>query len=420
MPRLPLSGIRVIALSFIWAGPSHTQMLADMGAEVIKVEHHLIRGPANREGEDPRTFARCYPDGEPGERPWNRSGVLNQFYRGKLSLVMDLNKPKGKELFLELVKISDVVQDNYSARVMPNFGLDYPVLKEVNPRIIQIRQTGWGIQGPYKDYVAGGCPTGIHGGMPFYAGYHDGPPMRPESCLVDPWAGLHACSAVLLALWQRRRTGQGQFIDSGQCEPVTTALGDRVLGHQMKSNWPPRFGNRHYSMAPHGCYPCQGEDKWIAITVSSDEEWTTLCQGMGAPPWTREERFGDQLSRFQNQDELDRHISEWTVQYNHIELMHLLQREGVAAGAALDQSEVMSDPQLKERNYYVEIDHPDAGVHPYPAQPWKMSKTPQREWRRAPLFGEHNRYVLGELLGLSDQEIAGLEKENIISDRPLA
>jgi len=282
-----------------------------------------------------------------------------------------------------------------------------------------VRQSGFGVVGPYKDYIAGGCPTGVHGGLPFYHGYHDDEPMRPESCIVDPWAGIHACCAVLVALWQRRRTGQGQFIDSGQCESVATVLGDRVLGHQMESNRPPRVGNRHLFMAPHNCYPCRGEDNWIAIAVASDEEWLTLCRIMDHPSWTEEERFKDQAGRSRNQDELDRRISEWTCRHDHIELMHLLQNHGIAAGAVLDQSEVMNDPHIKERRCYVEIDHPETGVRPYARSPWKMSQAPQPE-ERAPLMGEHNRYVLGELLGLSEQEIIELEKEAVISDRPLS
>ena len=417
MQKLPLSGIRVIALEFMWAGPLNTLELANLRAEVIKVEHHQARGPAEEAGK-PAIPLRAYADGETGERPWNRSGFLNQFALGKRSLVLDMSHPRGKELFLELVKISDVVQDNYSARVMPNFGLDYPILAEVNPRIIMVRQSGFGVIGPYKDYIAGGCPTGVHGGLPFYHGYHDDEPMRPESCIVDPMAGIHACCAVLVALWQRRRTGRGQFIDSGQCESVATVLGDRVLGHQMESDLPPRVGNRHLFMAPHNCYPCRGDDKWIAIAVASDEEWSALCRVMDHPPWTKEERFRDQLSRSGNQDELDRRIGEWTRRHDHIELMHTLQNQGIAAGAVLDQSEVMSDPHLKERQCYVEIDHPEVGVRPYARSPWKMSRTPQPA-ERAPLLGEHNGYVLGELLGLSEQEIAELEKEEIISDRPL-
>jgi len=417
MQMLPLTGIRVIALEFYWAGPLNTQMLANLGAEVIKIEHHLARGPA-KVSKSAAQF-RCLADWDLGERPWNRSGILNQFALGKRSVVMDLSHPSGKELFLRLVKISDVVQDNYSARVMPNFGFDYPVLKEVNPQIIMVRQPGFGTIGPYKDYVAGGCPTGVHGGMPFYMGYHDDEPMRPESCIVDPWAGIHACCAVLAALWQRRRTGQGQFIDSGQCESVATVVGDKLLGYQMKSSLPPRIGNRHYSMAPHNCYPCRGENKWIAIAVGSDEEWSALCTAMDDPPWTKDERFSDQLGRKRNQDELDRRIGEWTLQHDHIELMHVLQNHGIAAGAVLDQSEVMNDPHIKDRNCYVEIDHPETGVRPFARSPWNMSRTPQPV-RRAPLLGEHNRYVLSELLGLSDQEIAELEKEKVISDRPLA
>jgi len=417
MERLPLTGIRVIALEFYWAGPLNTLMLANLGAEVIKVEHHLARGPA-KISESAAPF-RYYADWNPGERPWNRSGFTNQFMLGKRSVVMDLNHPRGKELFLELVKISDVVQDNYSARVMPNFGFDYPFLREVNPRIIMVRQPGFGSIGPYRDYVAGGCPTGVHGGLPFYMGYDGGEPMRPESCIVDPWAGIHACCAVLAALWQRRRTGRGQFIDSGQCESVATVMGDKVLGYQMKSSLPPRIGNRHHSMTPHNCYPCRGENRWIAITVGSDEEWSALCTAMGNPLWVKDERFSDQPGRSRNQDELDRRIGEWTARHDHITLMHTLQKHGVAAGAVLDQSEVMSDPHLKARDCYVEIDHPETGVRSYARSPWNMSRTPQ-PIGRAPLLGEHNRYVLGELLGLPDREIAELEKEKVISDRPLA
>jgi len=418
MEKLPLSGIRVLALEFMWAGPLNTLMLAHLGAEVIKVEHHLARGTLDYIGK-PGALNRAYADGEVGETPWNRSGFINQFALGKRSLVLDLSNPKGKEIFLRLVQISDVVQDNYSARVMPNFGLDYTDLKAVNPGIIMVRQSGFGIVGPYKDYVAGGCPTGVHGGLPFYHGYHDGEPMRPESCIVDPWAGIHACCAVLVALYQRRRTGRGQFIDSGQCESVATVLGDRILGYQMRSDLPPRVGNRHLFMAPHNCYPCKGEDKWIAIGIASDEEWSALCRVMGDPSWAKDERFQDQLGRNRNQDELDGKISDWTSRYDHIELMHMLQAHGIAAGAVLDQKEVMEDPHLKSRECYVEIDHPEAGVRPYARSPWKMSRAPQPE-KRAPLLGEDNRYVLGQLLGLSEEEIVELEKEEVISDRPLS
>jgi crotonobetainyl-CoA:carnitine CoA-transferase CaiB-like acyl-CoA transferase len=420
VPKLPLTGIRVIALSFYWAGPLNTLMLADLGAQVIKVEHHIVRGPLKQERNTDKNLGFCLLDGEPGERPWDRQGITNQFMRGKFSLVLNLNNPKGKEIFLKLVKISDVVQDNYSTRAMIDFGLDYPTLKKVNPGIIQIRQPGFGTIGPYKDYIAGGCPTGVHGGLPWYHGYHDGPPMRPETCIVDPWAGIHACCAVLAALWQRRRTGQGQFIDSSQPESVATTLADRILGFQMKSSWPPRFGNRHYFMAPHGCYPCHGKDRWIAIAVESQEEWASLCRAMGNPDWAKDDRFSDQMDRYQNQDELDEHIKEWTIQYDHVALMHRLQEEGVAAGAVLDQQEIMSDSHLKERGYCVEIDHPETGRHPYPTSPWKMSKTPQTEYRRAPLLGEHNGYVLHDLLGYTEEEIKRLENEKVISDRPLA
>jgi len=417
MEKLPLTGIRVLALEFYWAGPLNTFLLANLGAEVIKVEHHLARGPATPTEVTARF--RYMADWDCGERPWNRSGFMNQFTLGKRSLVLDLAHPKGKEMFLRLVKISDVVLDNYSTRVMPNFGLDYDALKEVNPEIIMVRQPGFGTIGPYKDYVAGGCPTGIHGGLPFYMGYEGEDPMRPESCIVDPWAGIHASLAVMIALWQRRKTGKGQFIDSGQCESVATVVGDKILGCQMNSNLPPRIGNHHYSMAPHNCYPCRDDNKWITIAISCDGEWDALCKAMGIPPWTRDERYSNQTGRKANHDELDRLISEWTAQHDHIALMHSLQEHGVPAGAVLDQRELMNDPQIKSRECYIDIEHPETGVRSYARCPWIMSRTPYLK-ERAPLMGEHNNYVLGELLGLSDQEIHELEKEKIISDRPLA
>jgi len=171
-------------------------------------------------------------------------------------------------------------------------------------------------------------------------------------------------------------------------------------------------------MAPHNCYPCRGEDRWIAIGVSSDEEWSALCGVMGDPPWAREDRFSDPPGRRRNQDELDRRIGEWTGRHDHIDLMHILQNRGIAAGAVLDQREVMNDPHLNARECYVEIDHPETGTRAYARSPWRMSRSPQPA-RRAPLLGEHNRYVLGELLGLSEEEIVELEKEKVISDRPI-
>jgi crotonobetainyl-CoA:carnitine CoA-transferase CaiB-like acyl-CoA transferase len=417
MKRLPLTGIRVLAQSFYWAGPLGTRFLADLGAEVIKVEHHLVRGPAK-----PAMAAELlsmWAEADPGECPWNRSGSINNMARGKLSVVLDLSSPRGKDLYKELVKISDVVQDNYARRVLENLGLDYPVLREINPAIIMIHQTGFGCTGPYRDYIAGGCPTGDHGGLTFYSGYHDtNEPMRQESCMVDPMAGLHAGFAVLTALYQRRRTGRGQFIDMDQCPPVTTAIGDRVLGYAMNRTVAPRTGNRHSYMSPHGCYPCRGKDNWLAIAVETDEEWEALCRVMGNLPWTKDARFCDPLSRHRNQDELDKRISEWTVQHDHVALMHILQDHGVPAGAVLRMSQIMDDPHIRERGYFVNIEHPETGIRAHDTVPWKMSKSQPSQWRRAPLMGEHNRYVFGELLGLSDEEITELEEQKIIANSP--
>lgn len=420
-PGQALAGLRVIDLSQIFAGPYATKLLADMGAEVIRVECAARSG---RGGALPRmkpggTFGASFPDGDTGDRSYNRFAYYNEVNRNKLAITLDLSKPAGIDAFKRLVKISDVVVENFTPRVMSNFGLTYPVLREINQRIIMLSITGFGQDGPYRDYVAYGEGIEAMAGLLHLTAYPSGPPLKPGVAYADAVSGLHAAFAILTALHYRNSTGKGQYIDLGMREAVTPLLGEAFVDYVMNGRSAQPTGNHHPDMAPHGCYRTKGDDEWIVIAVSSDEEWKNLCGAMGDPPWSRDEKFASLRSRLANQGELDRRITEWTSGYDHIYLMELLQDAGVKAGAVLNAAELLHDPHLNERGFFEELSHPEAGTHRYPGVSWKMSRTPGRLRMPAPCFGQHNRYVFQELLGMSDEEISSLEEEGVTASQPL-
>jgi crotonobetainyl-CoA:carnitine CoA-transferase CaiB-like acyl-CoA transferase len=412
---MALEGIRVVDATQAWAGPAATLVLADMGAEVIKVESiQRIDGW--------RLFNQIRPT-EDGW--WERSAHYNSVNRNKHNVTLDLTRPRGAQIFKQLVKIGDMVTENYTPRVMRNFGLDYPVLKEINPSIVMMSMPGWGMTGPWRDFVGFGATVEQFSGLCQLSGYPDGGPILLGSAMAigDPVGALNAAFALLIALQHRRRTGRGQYIDLSQNEEISTLIGDAIMDYTLNKRVQARRGNRHPCMAPHGCYRCRdenNEDKWVVIAVSSDEAWMNLARAMGNPAWANEQRFSDPLSRWQNQDELDKLIEEWTRQHTHYEIMTSLQAVGVAAAAVFSPAELLSDPHLKERGFFENITLPQVGgTHPYPGFFYKMSKTPGRVRKPTPTLGQDNEFVLGELLGLSRAEIAQLAEEKIIGTRPL-
>lgn len=410
--KLPLEGIRVTDLTGSWAGPYMTNLMASLGAEVIKVDSiqrldlwrvagvHLIN---------------------PDEKRWEWSPNWNAVNTDKLCITLNLNEPRGVEVLKRLAKISDVVAENYTPRVMQNWGLDYSALKEINPRLIMIRLPAHGNSGPWKDLPGFANPLEMTSGFAQLMGYPDGPPMITGTGPTDPLAGINGMAAVMFALLYRQMTGEGQLIDLSQVEAATSLIGDAIAETSMNGTIPARRGNRHPSMAPHGYYRCKGDEMWVGIAVSSDEEWQNLCTVIGNPPWTREDRFADGLSRRHNQDDLDKLLEEWTSQHDHYEVMNTLQKAGVAAGAYLTGAELLTDPHLRERGTFQMVDRAIVGTHPYPipTAPIKFSQTPVKIRRPAPLLGEHNDYVLGELLGMSAEEIQGLADDKIIGTEPL-
>ncbi len=421
MERQALRGLRVIDLSQVFAGPYATKLLGDMGAEVIRVECAARSG---RGGVLPRmrpggVFGSSFPHGDTGERSYNRFAYYNEVNRNKLAITLDLSKPLGVEIFKKLVKISDAVVENFTPRVMENFGLDYPALNKVNPQLIMLSMSGYGGDGPYRDHVAYGEGIEAMVGLSHLAGYPDDGPLRPGVAYADATSGLHATFALLAALRYRRLTGKGQHIDLSMREAVTPLLGEFIMDYAINHRVAKRMGNRHPSMAPHGCYRCRGDDSWVAIAVSCDEEWRSLRNAMGNPPWAGEERFATLGGRLENLEELDRLIEGWTSQYDHRQLMEALQRAGVRVGAVLNVAELVQDPHLGQRGFFEQLTHPEAGTHLYPGVSWKMSATPGSLRLPAPRFGEHNQYVFGELLGMSEGQILKLAEEGITASEPL-
>ncbi len=427
MAKLALEGIRVIDHGVVWAVPHCGMLLANMGAEVIKVEsiqyYDSIRGeiapPLTAETALQLGIVLPYPEGEPGERPWERHPYFHSTNSSKMGLTLDLSRPKGREVYRQLVEKSDVVIEGFSHGTMEDLGITYEVLRSWKPDIIYASAPGYGTGGPESDYVAYGTNQWHMGGMAAVSGYPGEGPMQASNTYGDPLAGWHIAGFVLAALLHRRRTGKGQFIDVSQTEPSLCCLGEVILDYVMNDRTAERKGNRHPFHAPHGCYPCHGEDMWVTVAVTSDQEWNALCSAIGRPELATDERFGDSLSRWQNQDELDRLIADWTGTRERYEVMCLLQGVGVAATPVLGVDSIHDNPQHKARGYYEMVTHPYAGTHLYRNVGYRMSKTPGHIMRPPPCLGEHNDYILGTILGISQEEIAELEREQYIGTMPL-
>ena len=417
MNALPLEGIRIIDLSMIWAGPHCTRLLGDMGAEVIKVES-VTRLDPTRGPVRPSNGRRVYPGGDPGEKPYNRSGGFHQLHRNKLGITLNLKTETGVKLFKRLASVSDVVLENFSLGVMSAFGLDYTTLRAERPDIIVVSMPAFGNTGPDKSFVGFGVTIEPMAGVSHLTGYEGAYPMRSGGNHADPVNGLHAASAVLAALWTRRATGKGQFIDFSHLESMASLIGEDMIGYSLSGKFRDRSGNRHATSAPQGCYRCMGDDDWIAISVGSDEEWSILCGLLGRPELAEGELAGN-AGRQHRHDELDAAIGEWTSSWDKHELMELLQAEGITAGAVQRINEASKDPQLEHDGYFQLQRYPgDAGSHLHPGLPFTLSDTPMGFRAPAPDLGQHNWRTLHELLGLPREEFDALERDRVIGQTP--
>ena len=408
----PLEGVRIIEMGQLIAIPFAMKMLADMGAQVIRLEA-VARLESYRSDS-------VYQNDISGEF-WNKGANFYEQNRNKLGVTLDLSKPEGLQVLRNLVSIADVFSENFTPRVIKNFGLEYEDLRKIKPDIIMVSSTGYGFYGPWSNFGATGPATEGAAGLAYQTGYLGGGPVMAEIPYTDYTSGEHTVFAVMAALMHRLRTGQGQFVDISQTQATSSTIPEVLMDFSANGRSGHRIGNQDIVMSPHGCYPCRGDDRWITIAVATDEEWQAVCRVLGQNGWAADPRFEDSLSRWKNRDELDALIGTVTSTWDAHELMHALQKDGVAAGAVLDSKDLLFDPHLGQRNFYEVVTHHEStGIPPLPyaGRPWKLSKTPAVNSQPAPLMGEHNNLVLSGLLGKTAEEMAELEEAGIIGYGP--
>ena len=408
----PLEGVRIIEMGQLIAIPFAMKMLADMGAQVIRLES-VARLESYRSDS-------VYQNDISGEF-WNKGANFYEQNRNKLGVTLDLSKPEGLQVLRNLVSIADVFSENFTPRVIKNFGLEYEDLRKIKPDIIMVSSTGYGFYGPWSNFGATGPATEGAAGLAYQTGYLGGGPVMAEIPYTDYTSGEHTVFAVMAALMHRLRTGQGQFVDISQTQATSSTIPEVLMDFSANGRSGQRIGNQDTVMSPHGCYPCRGDDRWITIAVATDEEWQAVCRVLGQNGWAADPRFNDSFSRWKNRDELDALIGTVTSTWDAHELMHALQKDGVAAGAVLDSKDLLFDPHLGQRNFYEVVTHHEStGIPPLPyaGRPWKLSKTPAVNSQPAPLMGEHNNLVLSGLLGKTAEEMAELEEAGIIGYGP--
>jgi benzylsuccinate CoA-transferase BbsF subunit len=403
MKKTALEGVRIADFCWLWAGSYATGLLAFLGAEVIKVESMARVDPSRMMT---LTIGQAFEGVD-------HSPVFNSINLNKMSAKLNLKNPKGIELAKKLVQISDVVSQNMRPGAMEKMGLGYEVLKEVKPDIIMLSSSAFGAEGPLKRYGGYAPSFAAYSGVTHLTGYSDGPP-NPMTGSTDLMSATTAAFAIMAALNYRQHTGKGQNIDLSSVESLAVFTGDALMDYIMNGRVQSRKGNRDNIMAPHNCYRCRGDDKWVSIAISTEEEWQAFCNVMGNPAWSSEEKFSDAYKRWTNQDELDGLVTEWTVNYTHYEVMEMLQKVGVAAMPSFSNQEIFSDPHFKARNLAVEVEHPAMGKQVVMGPAWRLSETPAKVTKASPVIGESDEYVFGELLGMSGSEIKQLISEQVI------
>jgi crotonobetainyl-CoA:carnitine CoA-transferase CaiB-like acyl-CoA transferase len=332
MPQLPLAGIRILDSGYVFAVPYAAGIMADLGAEVIKIEGSG-RLDITRDG----AFAGVCADNQPGADPWNRSVNFNLLNRGKKSLVLDLSKEAGREVLKDLIHVSDVFMENFTPRVMRRWGLDYPNMKQLKPDIIMVSNTGYGHgSGPYSPYPAQATTQEATHGLAHITGYKGDMPAKAGQSFVDFLASWACLMGVALALRYRQRFGKGLWVDVGMYQLGCYTTSEYMLDWLVNGRLGGRIGNRHPWYAPQGCYRCAGDDQWCVLCVRDEVEWAALCRVIGRPELLHDIRFANHRSRMRHHDALDQSITQWTQSRGKFEVMERLQGAGGPAGAVKD------------------------------------------------------------------------------------
>ncbi|MBI4313065.1 MAG: CoA transferase [Chloroflexi bacterium] len=417
MSGRPLDGIRIIDSTYVFAMPYACGIMTDLGAEVYKIEG--IQHPD-------RSAAAGSPDNNDGQDPWNKGAAFNQLNRGKRSLTLDLSREEGRQAFKELVKITDVVIENYTPRVMRRWELDYPNLRKIKPDIIMVSNTGYGHgEGAYAQYPGQATTMeGTHGHC-WITGYNNDAPSKAGASYVDflaCWAGLFAIAS---ALRYRNRTGKGQWIDLGMYQSGCYFTSEYIMDYIANGNQGGRIGNRHPWRAPQGCYPCKPSDEreaWCTLSVGDDDEWRALCQVMGMPEMATDPRFSTLVGRRRNHDALDGVILQWSKTLDKYDMMERLQGAGVPAGAVFDSKDCNVSPHYWARGFLEKVTWaPERGMgsRVLMGRPWKMSKAPLRITEGTHTLGQDNHHVLLDLLDYGNDRFSQLEQAQVIGEKPL-
>ncbi len=397
MSETALADVKVLDLMWSIAGPAATRTLADYGATVVRVE-------SSRRIDTARTL-RPFHQGKAGVE---NSGVFQDFNAGKLGITLDLSGEVGRGVLLDLVRWADVVLESFSPGVMRAWGLDYEALRKVKPDIVMLSSTLMGQDGPLAGYAGYGTGAAALAGFFSLTGWPDRAPTGPFGAYTDYVVPKFTAAAILAALDYRRRTGKGQYVDFSQLEATLHFLAPAILEYTVNGRDSERMGNRDPVQAPHGLYPTAGEDQWVAIAISSEEQWQTLCRVMQCLELVRDERFATREARLAHHDELDELIAEWTRAREAEEIESTLQSMGVAAGRVRTVHELATDPQLLDREHFVELEHPFHGTTTVEGSRFKLSRTPARIATAGPTLGRDTPYVLTSILGYDAERIEEL------------
>lgn len=427
----PLEGVRVADLTWLLAGAGGPRLLASLGAEIIRIEWRdrldFLRymppfAQTKNEGAakaGPMDLSGLSKD---SVKSVNRSGYFNDINAGKKGVSLNMAHPKGRELFKRLVAVSDVVVEAFTAETMRKWGLGYDTLKSIKSDIIYMQQPGWGYKGPYVKFASYGPIAQAVSGLTEQSGLPAPHPPAGWGFSYMDWSGAYYCAITMLcALYYKKRTGKGQYIDCSQVEPGIYMTGSAVLDHLVNGRNYQRTGNRspYKVAAPHGAYRCTGDDRWIAIAITNDDEWKAFVREMGAPSWTQQAKFASLTNRLLHQDELDQLVTEWTKSQEPFALQERLQKAGVPAGVCQTaQDRVERDAQLQHLRWLIPLRHSEIGEWPIKDVPFHFTNATVNQGgpteRAAPCYGEDNDYVYDELLKLTKQERADLEKEGVI------
>jgi benzylsuccinate CoA-transferase BbsF subunit len=402
MGNLPLEGVKVADFTWVWTGPTTTKVLADFGATVFKIESEVrwdvwrIQPPFKGDDQGP-----------------NRGAVFNSINTSKKSVTLNLAHPKALEIAKKFVAWADVVTDNFAGGAMERMGLGYEVLKKIKPDIIMMSSALMGQTGPWHNSPGYGDQLSAISGLHEISGWPDRSPGE-IGFYTDFIAPRFNALTLLAALDFRRRTGKGQYLDIAQYQGGVQFVAPSILDYVVNNRVATRQGNDDPYAAPHGSYPCRGEDRWCVIAVSTEEEWQGFCKVIGNPEWTRDSKFTSLENRKKNRQELDALVASWTINEIDEEVMTRLQNAGVPAGRINDARDHLdNNPQMAFREFYQKREHPELGTYRPPRQPCILSKSPC-QIKRAPLMGEHTEYALKEIIGLTDEEIEALAIEDVL------